>query len=110
MKLFSIFYTSEAEKDIDEIEDFYDSKQDDLGSKFVSDLENCFESLKRHPEMYARFKEEIRKGNLQKFPYSFYYQNDMPEELVNVLGVFAQAQDPERIIQKLDQRMKELKK
>ncbi|GEM_PF-4816753 len=59
MKLFSIFYTSEVEKDIDEIEDFYDSKQYGLINKFVFGLENSLKSLKRHPEMYVRFKEEI---------------------------------------------------
>ena len=60
--------------------------------------------------MFAKFQDEIRKGNLQGFPYSFYYENDMPEELINILGVFAQAKDPKSIRKTLASWIKNLMK
>jgi len=106
MNLFKLFVTSDAEQDADEVAEFYESKQPELGDKFIEELYKKLELLKQHPEMYAKFEKEIRRGNLKDFPYSFYYENDMPEELVNVLGVFAQAKNPKSIRRTLASRIK----
>lgn len=108
MGLFSIFYTSGAEKDMDNIEDFYDSKQSGLGNRFSSNLKRDLEKLKRNPQMYAKFLDGVRRGHVKKFPYSFYYKENMSKEVITLLAVMAQARDPEQIAQILEKRMDEL--
>jgi len=106
--MFKIRFKPKAREDINEAQDFYESKQEGLGDKFTDDWEEKLFLLRRNPEMYAKFLNDIRRGHLSKFPYSFYYQPDIPQELVHILMVVAQAQDPEQIAKILEQRMDEL--
>jgi len=103
---FKLLLSSEAKQDIDEVAEYYEAQQDDLGQKFEDDLDEQLERLKSFPQMYAKFNKYARKGNLEKFPYSFYYQEDMPQELVDILGVFAQVRNPEAIQNELERRQK----
>jgi len=48
----------------------------------------------------------VRKGNMKKFPYFFYYQEDIPQEIIDILGLFAQAKNPEEIQNELAKRKK----
>jgi len=43
----------------------------------VGDLDAQLKFVQKNSEIFARYKEEICKGNLKKCPYSFYYQNDI---------------------------------
>ena len=105
-KIFKLALSSEAEKDIDETFEYYEAQQEGLGQRFEDDLDAQLELLQKNPEIFARYKEEIRKGNLKKFPYSFYYQNDMPQEIIDILAVFAQAKNPKDIDKELGKRHK----
>ncbi len=100
--------TQEAEQDVKDIWQYYEEQQKGLGKRMRKELQKNLKLLRQHPEMYAKFKEDVRKGNLKNFPYSFYYQNDMPKELVNILGIFAQAQDPKSLRKTLISRIKKL--
>jgi len=106
LKKFKLIFNPEAQQDIREASEYYDSQQDSLGERFANDLDTQLELLQKNPEMFARYKEEIRKGNLKKFPYSFFYQNDMPQEVIDILAIFAQAKNPKDIDKELGKRQK----
>jgi len=106
LKKFKLIFNIEAEHDLQDTADYYEEQQMGLGLKFTSDLDAQLELLQKNPEMFARYKEEIRKGNLKKFPYSFFYQNDMPQEVIDILAIFAQAKNPKDIDKELRKRQK----
>ncbi len=106
LKKFKLIFGTEAEKDLEDIVGQYEEIRQGLGEKFNNTLDKQLELLRTQPEMYAKFKEEIRRGNLKKFPYSFYYQHDIPAELIDILAIFAQAKAPKDIEKELKKRRK----
>lgn len=62
--LFKLFVIPEVKKDAYETQDFYNEKRTDLGERFIGELQEKMEMLESHPEIYARFMDDIRKGNL----------------------------------------------
>jgi len=102
-------YSAQAQEDVQEIIRYYESQSAGLGEHFIKDLENCSLLLEDFPLMYAQYLEEIRKGNLKNFPYSFFYMPDETEALVDVLAVFSQLREPARIDQELIARNKKQK-
>ena len=73
-----LIVTAKAQKDVDNVYEHYESIREGLGEQFENELDEHLELLRGFPEMCAKFDEEVRKGNMKKFPYSFYYQEDMP--------------------------------
>jgi len=104
-KRFKLFVSSQAEEDIDEIYHYYESESEGLGDRFMNDLDDKLATLQQNPQMYARFKALVRRGYLDKFPYSFYYKENMSKELINILAIFAQARNPEELEKELERRM-----
>ena len=106
LKQFKLIFGIEADADLEKEAIRYEELQEGLGVKFHDTLMEQLELLRTQPEMFQKYKEEIRKGNMKNFPYSFYYQNDMPQEIIDILAVFAQAKNPEDIDKTLKKRQK----
>jgi plasmid stabilization system protein ParE len=77
-----------------------------LAAKFQQDLRDNLQRLKEHPNLYAQYLEDIRKGNLDSFPYSFFYIPETEAERVDILAVLNQYRDPKLIEKELKKRKK----
>ena len=63
-----------------------------MGNAFLDELERTNGYISGNPQLYACVEGEIRRANLNRFPYSLYYVID--GDTVNVLSCFHQHREP----------------
>lgn len=86
LKKFKLIFGIKAEDDFDEVFGHYEELRKGLGEEFDNTLTEQLELLRTQPEMYAKYNKFARKGNMKKFPYSFYYQEDIPQKSLMFWG------------------------
>lgn len=64
----------EAEQDIVEAYDWYESYRSGLGEEFLSCVDACIGALCRTPGMHAIVFETYRRGLVRRFPYAIFYE------------------------------------
>ena len=64
----------EVEFDIAEAYAWYEGKRIGLGEEFLSSIEACLESIRRHPEIYQVVHESYRRSLTRRFPYAVFYE------------------------------------
>ena len=75
-----------ARSDIARIVDYYKrAGGTDLAGEFYSELRSCFDKAADCPEAYAVRERDIRRVNLERFPFHFLFR--IVEERVRVLVV-----------------------
>lgn len=70
---YPIFFLPVARDDIQSAKDWYDEQRIGLGSEFELCIEVFIEGLKKNPKRYPPVLDNIRKGNIKRFPYSVAY-------------------------------------
>lgn len=83
---YNLIVTEDAENDIEQAMDWYESQQKRLGTKYVLSVRACLKQILKNPFSFAMVYLEIRKTNTKKFPYSLYY---LIHELNNEITIFA---------------------
>ncbi len=68
-------FQSEASAEIEATVEFYESRLEDLGIRFLSAVESGIERIAAFPESGSRVDEGIRKVTVAGFPYSIIYRN-----------------------------------
>ncbi len=83
-----------AELEMQDAYNWYEERQEGLGSEFMRCAENCIELIRRHPEIFPVAHRTIRQGVIRRFPYSIFY---IPEDrAIIVLSVFHASRQPKR--------------
>ena len=62
-----------AQADIDEIADWYDGQDFDVGSAFLVSLKSLFSRVTANPARYPLHKPGLRRARLQRFPHNVFY-------------------------------------
>jgi plasmid stabilization system protein ParE len=94
-----LVFAPEAELDIAEAYAWYESRRAGLGEDFLSSLDACIESIRRHPEMCTLVYESYRRALIRRFPYAVFYE--YTETTITVHAVFHTARDPHKWRQRL---------
>jgi plasmid stabilization system protein ParE len=89
---FPLIIRPEAEADLFEARGWYEEKQADLGSEFLTEIDDVFDRIGERPDLYAVEYKEVRRVALSRFPYVVYYR--IVEETVEVIGVLHGSRDP----------------
>ena len=84
--------TPEAELDLDEAHIWYQAQAPGLAADFLSAVDTCIASIRRHPEVYQLVDPTMRRALLRRFPYAVFYEVG-PVEIV-VYAVFHCARSP----------------
>ncbi len=79
---FKLSVTEDAENDVEAAMDWYENKQEGLGTKYVLTIRVSLHLIAINPFAYARVHLKIRKANTQKFPYSLYYEINDKEVII----------------------------
>ncbi|MCE2895383.1 MAG: type II toxin-antitoxin system RelE/ParE family toxin [Flammeovirgaceae bacterium] len=74
---------------------WYNSKQLELGTRFLNELENSFTILAINP-FYAKKYKNVRGYNLKNFPFLILFKVDEENFKVSIVPVFHTAQDPRK--------------
>jgi plasmid stabilization system protein ParE len=63
----------EAERDIAEASDYYESQRTGLGDAFEAAVEVVFRQVERMPELHQVVFKTVRRAALKRFPYAVFY-------------------------------------
>ena len=94
-----IIVRDEAQKEIAEIFEWYESKEPGLGHYFILCLDASLEQLARNPGVYRIIKHEYRRFFVRKFPIGVFYI--LKGETVYIDVVEPLMRDPKRLAKKL---------
>lgn len=90
---FELIVKPEAEKDIQVIFDWYESKVEGLGERFLGDLDRKLSRILDHPEGYQFHFEDFRFAFLDRFPVSIHFK--LEENTVFIFGIFPTSKNPD---------------
>ncbi len=83
----------EAEADISEAYEYYESCQEGLGADFVSCVEESFTSIKKNPSQVRAVYGSVHRSIVRRFPYGVYYV--VINNNVSVIGVVHARKNPD---------------
>ena len=82
----------EAEEDIAETYEWYESKEKGLGDDYITEVENLLNRIQENPKLFIKLIGELRRALTKRFPYCIYFL-DSTNDIV-VLGVLHQRRRP----------------
>jgi len=85
-------FAREASREFRESVKWYDSRAAGLGLKFTDEIDNTIERIKQNPDLYQCVAENIRKIQMNRFPFSIYYQ--VENDVLVVLRIFHNKRKP----------------
>jgi plasmid stabilization system protein ParE len=89
-----IIFTSEADDDIAEAYNWYESREPGLGEEFLRCLEARILTIQRQPEIYRVAVDEFRRAFMRRFPYEIFYEPT--NDAIVIYSVFHYSQDPQK--------------
>jgi plasmid stabilization system protein ParE len=82
----------EAESELLEAIDWYETRSPGLGSELLRCIDACFQRVLRNPELYPVVHRGIRMAIIRRFPYLVLYR--LGDESITVIAVFHAKRDP----------------
>ena len=76
--------------------EWYEAKQPGLGSEFIEDFQRAYQRLRKYPLFYSVRFANVRRLNLERFPYGIFYV--VRSEEIRVLAVLHSSRDSENIL------------
>jgi len=99
-----IVFLSEAEKDILDAHDWYESKRAGVGANFELCIEAALDNILLFPESSPKRFRNTRVAIVHHFPYGIYYT--ISGDIIFVVGVFHFKRDPKVRSGLLSKRLK----
>jgi len=78
-----IIFLPPAEEEMLEAASYYESKAENLGRRYIFEIERSKNIIINNPELYPILKYNIRRCIVRRFPYGILYKID-PKEIVIV--------------------------
>ena len=72
--------------------DWYELQREALGIEFLNELEIFINTLRINPKTYSFYKESVRQGQINRFPYTVVYE--IIDASVIIYSVFMARQNP----------------
>lgn len=89
---FEIAVRPEAEADLDDIYEWYESQREGLGEEFLIVVRDALDGIRRYPEMYHLMYQDVRRAPIRRFRHNIFYA--VREEVVMVLSVQHASRNP----------------
>jgi len=90
----------EAQQEIQEAYQWYESKARKVAKDFLLALDERFTTIERDPTAYPVIYKQVRRALLRRFPYGLYYF--IEGEVVIVLACFHASRDPRQWQRRID--------
>ncbi|MDX2128432.1 MAG: type II toxin-antitoxin system RelE/ParE family toxin [Chloroherpetonaceae bacterium] len=89
----------EAERDLDEIINWYNERSFELGDKFYLVFKKKLDLIFQNPKIYRKSYKKIRRATINQFPYGIYFIHD--DEEIIVLAILHFKRSPKLIFSRL---------
>lgn len=93
---FAVIFKPLAQLEADEAYDWYQQDHIKMGANFLEQMGRTTGFLSSNPHLYPWVEQDLRRANLNQFPYSLFYVID--GDTVSVLSCFHQHRDPTQLI------------
>lgn len=87
-----VLWHGDAKAEADAATAFYKDKQPALAQRFLDDLEDAIQRIRRHPRSYRQVEGEIRKCRVRHFPYGVIYR--VRADAVEIIAVMHLRRSP----------------
>jgi plasmid stabilization system protein ParE len=84
--MYRLIIRPEAEQDIDDAYEWYETNQPRLGSEFVRAVDEAIAKIGRNPLAYPVQYRQVRRVLLKRFPYGVFYV--LVDDTIFVLACF----------------------
>lgn len=78
--------------DLQVAHEWYNLQKDNLGNEFIFEVDNIIKIIIENPQQFPKIKKEIRRANVNRFPFSIFYV--AKANVINVFAVFHQIRNP----------------
>lgn len=92
-----IFHTL-VEADVNEAYDWYESKEEGLGERFLAELVICYNKLENNPQFYGKANRSYRRLIMNHFPYLIAFE--IVQRSVMIYAVFHTSRNPRIILKR----------
>lgn len=89
---YEIIFRSCAEKDIIDAINWYETKVNGLGHRFLLSLDATLQIISRNPEAFPKVYKEFRRALLHRFPYGVFYL--VENKRIIIMAVFHEKRRP----------------
>ena len=90
--IYSLSIRKEAEADIAEAYQYYESCHESLGSDFVLCIEESIDRIEKNPRQYKTLYKNVHRALVRRFPYGIYYV--LIDDQIIILGVLHARKNP----------------
>ena len=94
MKIYKVRIKENALQDIQEITDWYNTKQKGLGNRFLDTAIKQINNLNKYAFSFPVRYKNFRCMLISKFPYMVHYNIDISKEQVDVYAVISTSRNP----------------
>ena len=91
---FKLVFSPEAQNDLQEIYDWYETKLPDLGERFIDEVEKRLFQLAHTPGIGPIKYEDIRCVLVPDFPYLIYYGVNLTNKQIIAYRIFHTSRKP----------------
>lgn len=98
---YSIQLHPEVGTDLIKISDWYAAINLNLVGRFNAEFDKLVFNLERIPRMFEIVYNDVRIGELEKFPYLVHYQVDLKAKVVFVLAVLHKRENQDKVKNRL---------
>ncbi|MDF1548047.1 MAG: type II toxin-antitoxin system RelE/ParE family toxin [Bacteroidales bacterium] len=81
-----------AEEDLEESIEYYNIRKQGLGYEFARTVSDTFDRIKENPLQFPYEYKEMRKAQIDKFPFNIYFVIKNP--VGYILGIFHSSRNP----------------
>ena len=94
MKTYKLIIKVDAKSEIIDAYNWYESKQDELGERFINTLDDYFLRIKTNPENFPKILDNMQQVTIKEFPYIIIFEIEKNDAIV--FAVFNTNQNPEK--------------
>jgi len=84
--LSKVKFAKEAADELRESVEWYELSAEGLGLRFMDEIDSTVERIKLNPDLYQKITRDIRKIQVNKFPFSVFYKTE--EDILVILRIF----------------------
>lgn len=94
--LFTLIFSSRAQKEIIKAWEWYEERQQYLGDRFIKELTNCIHLIKKKPESYPTKFKSYKKTKISVFPFLIIYRLNRKKKSIRIVSVFHTSLNPRK--------------
>lgn len=96
---YKLIIQPEAEYDIQDAFEWYESKNPGLGSEFVRAVDACLSGIGRNPLGYQIIHKQVRRVLIRRFPYVILYFFE--QDTIFIIACFHTKRDPKQWLDRI---------